>query len=303
MILGVTVVGSVALDSVKTPFDSVKDALGGSATYFSVAASYFTDVSIVAVVGTDFPADHIYFLKSKGIDTTGLLTEEGKTFRWAGAYGYDLNDRDTIETRLNVFENFRPSIPDHLKRSDFIFLANIDPELQGSVLDQVEDPRLSACDTMNFWIEGKRKQLLETISRVDVMVMNDSECRELAEEPNLIRASRSVLDLGPDMVIVKKGEHGALLVTPDTFFSAPAFPCEDVFDPTGAGDAFAGGFMGYLSKSKEVSPSNIRRAVIYGSVMASYCVERFSVAGLSELSHQDIRDRFLELKEVSHFEA
>lgn len=300
--MGLVVVGSVALDSVKTPFGEVSDALGGSATFFSVAASYFTDVAVVAVVGTDFPREHVESLRGLGIDTRGLTVEEGETFRWAGVYGYDLNDRDTIDTRLNVFEDFRPVLPGELVKSEYVFLANIDPELQYSVLEQVEDPKLVACDTMNYWIEGKNAALKRTIAHVDVLVMNDAECRELAEEPNLIKAARSALDLGPTTVIVKKGEHGALMFSGDRIFSAPAFPCEDVFDPTGAGDSFAGGFMGYLAKSGDASEENLRRAVIYGAVMASFCVEEFSVGGMVSLSREDIEGRFQMLKEVSRFE-
>ena len=301
--MGVLVVGSVALDSVKTPFGEVQDALGGSATFFSVAAAYFTDVSVVAVVGADFPERHVEFLKSRGIDTSGLVVEEGETFRWAGVYGYDLNDRDTIYTKLNVFENFLPRIPDRLAASEFVFLANIDPELQLSVLDQVSSPKLVACDTMNFWIESKKEVLSRLLKKVDVMIMNDSECRELAGEPNLIKAARMVLDMGPKTIVVKKGEHGALMADRESFFSAPAFPCEDVFDPTGAGDSFAGGFMGQLAKTKDVSAANIRRAVIFGTVMASFCVEQFSVDGMASLDQADIEDRFRALKDLSNFET
>ncbi|MBU1670568.1 MAG: sugar kinase [Actinobacteria bacterium] len=300
--MGVLVVGSVALDSVQTPFGTVREALGGAATFFSVAAAYFTDVDIVAVVGTDFPAEHIEFLRSRGIGTGGLTVEDGETFRWAGVYGYDLNDRDTIDTRLGVFESFRPSIPSSLAESEFVFLANIDPGLQLSVLDQVERPRLVACDTMNFWIERNRPELVELLSRVDIMVMNDAECRMLAEEPNLIKAARIVLGMGPDAVIVKKGEHGALMCTEEGFFSAPAYPCESVFDPTGAGDSFAGGFMGHLAGTGDVSPENIRRAIIYGTVMASFCVEDFSVDGMASLDRIDIDRRFLVLRQVALFE-
>jgi sugar/nucleoside kinase (ribokinase family) len=300
--MGVLVVGSVALDSVETPFGEARDALGGSATFFSIAASYFTEVSIVAVVGTDFPPEHVEFLQSKGVDTSGLVVEDGETFRWAGIYGYDLNERETIETRLNVFETFRPEVPERLASSEFLFLANIDPELQLSVLDQVSSPKLVACDTMNFWIAGKRSALEQLVKKVDVMIMNDSECRELAGESNLIKAARKVLDMGPSTVVVKKGEHGALMCGGDSFFSAPAFPCEDVFDPTGAGDSFAGGFMGYLAKLRDVSPSSLRRAVIFGTVMASFSVEEFSVGGMSSLRMADIEERFRMLKELSHFE-
>ena len=300
--MGVLVVGSVALDSVQTPFGVVRDALGGSGTFFSVAASYFTDVALVAVVGEDFPRAGIDLLESRGVDLTGLTVEKGETFRWAGVYGFDLNERDTIETRLNVFEGFNPQVPKGLVGSEFVFLANIIPALQSSVLDQVASPKLVACDTMNYYIEGYRDDLLDTIRRVDVMLLNDSECRELAGEPNLIKASRAVLDMGPSTAIVKKGEHGALMFTRDSIFSAPAYPCESVFDPTGAGDSFAGGFMGHLAATGDTSESNIRRAVIYGTVMASFCVEKFSVEGMASLETADIERRFRMLKQVSHFE-
>ncbi|HEY5501686.1 MAG TPA: PfkB family carbohydrate kinase [Candidatus Anoxymicrobiaceae bacterium] len=300
--MGVLVVGSVALDSVQTPFGVVRDALGGSGTFFSVAASYFTDVALVAVVGEDFPRAGIDLLESRGVDLTGLTVEKGETFRWAGVYGFDLNERDTIETRLNVFEGFNPQVPKGLVGSEFVFLANIIPALQASVLDQVASPKLVACDTMNYYIEGYRDDLLDTIRRVDVMLLNDSECRELVGEPNLIRASRAILEMGPSAAIVKKGEHGALMFTRDSIFSAPAYPCESVFDPTGAGDSFAGGFMGHLAATGDTSESNIRRAVIYGTVMASFCVEKFSVEGMASLETADIERRFRMLKQVSHFE-
>lgn len=300
--MGVLVVGSVALDSVQTPFGTVRDALGGSGTFFSVAASYFTEVALVAVVGEDFPQAGIDLLKSRGVDLTGLTVEKGETFRWAGVYGFDLNDRDTIETRLNVFEGFKPRVPKSLLGSEFVFLANIIPALQSSVLDQVSSPKLVALDTMDYYIEGYREDLLDTMSRVDVMVLNDSECRQLADEPNLIKASRSILEMGPSTAIVKKGEHGALMFTRDGMFSAPAYPCESVFDPTGAGDAFAGGFMGHLAATGDTSEQNIRRAVIYGTVMASFCVEKFSVDGMASLEPADIERRFRMLKQVSHFE-
>ena len=301
--MGVLVVGSVALDSVKTPFGEVRDALGGAATFFSVAAAYFTEVAMVAVVGSDFPEKHIDLLNSRGIDTSGLVVQNGETFRWSGVYGYDLNDRDTLDTQLNVFETFRPEIPERLRASEFVFLANIDPELQLSVLEQVDEPRLVACDTMDFWIEGKREALRILMEKVDIMMMNDAECRMLAGEPNLIKAARMVLDMGPKSIVVKKGEHGALLADRDCFFSAPAYPCEDVFDPTGAGDSFAGGFMGYLARTRDVSTASIRRAVIFGTVMASFCVEEFSVDGMTSLDQADIERRFRVLKELSHFET
>jgi len=298
----VLVVGSVALDSVHTPFGEVTDALGGSATFFSIAASYFTDVGLVAVVGRDFPKEDIKMLEDRGVDVTGLEIAEGETFRWSGSYDFDLNTRDTLETKLNVFEEFRPKLPVGYRNAEYVFLANIDPELQLSVLEQVENPKFVALDTMNFWIEGKREALLEVMGRVDAIVLNDGECRELALESNLIKAARAVLGMGPRIVIVKKGEHGATMFTGDEYFSAPAYPCESVFDPTGAGDSFAGGFMGHLANSADVSPPNVRRAVIYGTVMASFCVEEFSVRGMSSLGVDAIKRRFKELKEVSNFE-
>lgn len=300
--MSLLVVGSVALDDVRTPFGEVKGALGGSATFFSVAASYFTDVSMVAVVGEDFPEGHIEFFHGRSIDTAGLEVAEGETFHWSGVYGYDLNNRETLDTQLNVFEKFDPRIPPGHADSEFVFLGNILPELQRNVLDQVERPELVGCDTMDFYIGGYRDELMRTLEKVDVIFINDAECRQLAGEPNLIKASRSVLGMGPEAVIVKKGEHGALLFRGDSCFSAPAFPCEDVHDPTGAGDSFAGGFMGYLAAAGDITDANIRRAVIYGTVMASFCVEDFSVNGMSSLSREDIEGRFAALKEFSHFE-
>jgi sugar/nucleoside kinase (ribokinase family) len=298
----VLVVGSVALDSVRTPFGTVTDALGGSATFFSVAASYFTDVGLVAVVGRDFPSEDIRMLEDRGVDVTGLEIAEGETFRWSGTYDFDLNNRETIETKLNVFEQFRPKLPVGYRNADYVFLANIDPELQLAVLEQVEDPKFVALDTMNFWIEGKREALLEVIGRVDAIVLNDGECRELALESNLIKAGRAVLGMGPRIAIVKKGEHGAMMFAGDDCFSAPAYPCDSVFDPTGAGDSFAGGFMGHLATSDDVSEPNVRRAVIYGTVMASFCVEAFSIKGMSSLNVGAIKRRFKDLKDVSHFD-
>lgn len=300
--MSIVVVGSVALDSIETPFGEVADAMGGSATFFSMASSYFAPTALVAVVGSDFPRENIDFLENRGIDTSGLSVEEGETFRWSGRYGYDLNDRETIETRLNVFETFRPRIPDKLRESEFVFLANIDPELQLAVLEQVERPVLTACDTMDFWIDGKRDRLLATIGKVDVLVMNDAECRQLAGEPNLVRAARTTMGMGPGTLIVKKGEHGTLMFTRDSFFSAPAFPCESVFDPTGAGDSFAGGFMGHLARTGDLSQGNMRKAVIYGTVIASFCVEEFGVSGVASLKQDDIEARYAKLKELSHFE-
>jgi sugar/nucleoside kinase (ribokinase family) len=298
------VVGSVALDSVETPFGKVKDALGGSAVYISAAASYFTaPIRVVGVVGGDFPKEHIDFLKERDIDLDGLqIVKGGKTFRWSGKYHYDLNSRDTLLTQLNVFEKFDPIIPESFQKSSYVCLGNIDPVLQRKVLAQIKKPRLVVGDTMNYWIETKPGELRETLKVLDVLVVNESEVRLLTKEPNLIKASKRIIKMGPRSVIIKKGEHGALLVTEDTIFSAPAYPLENLYDPTGAGDSFAGGFAGWLAKTDDLSPENLKRAVIYGSAMASFCVEQFSLDGLKDLSNLKIRDRYRSFMELSRFD-
>jgi sugar/nucleoside kinase (ribokinase family) len=301
--LSLLVVGSVALDSVETPFDKIDDALGGSATYISLAASYFsTPVELIGVVGSDFPKSYIEMLKQYKISLEGLQIIEGeKTFRWGGKYHHDLNVRDTLFTELNAFENFNPIIPDNLKKSGYVCLGNIGPNLQIQVLDQISNPQFVVCDTMNLWINIMKQDLLKLIKRVNVFILNDSEARLLTEEPNLIKAAKIIREMGPEILIIKKGEHGALLFTNDTIFSAPAYPMEIIFDPTGAGDTFAGGFTGYLHKTKDLSPENIKRAVIYGSTMASFCVEKFSTKGIEDLSYLQIQDRFREFKNISSF--
>ncbi len=302
--MGILVVGSFALDSVQTPFDKVEDALGGSATYISLAASYFSGpIKVVGVVGDDFPKNYIEMLNNHNIDLEGLeIIPGGKTFRWSGKYHYDLNVRDTLLTELNVFENFDPKIPESARKSKFVCLGNIDPVLQSKVLDQMENPQFIVCDTMNFWIEGKKNELIELLKRVNVLIINDSEARLLAKEPNLIKAAKIIREFGPQTIIIKKGEHGALLFTEDIIFSAPAYPMENIFDPTGAGDSFAGGFIGYLFKTRDLSPDNLKRAVIYGSTMASFCVEKFSTKGLEELSYLQIQDRFRQFMNLSKFD-
>lgn len=300
--MSLLVVGSIAFDSVKTPFGEAKEVLGGSATYFSVAASYFTDVAIVAVVGSDFPEKYLKFLKSRKIDIEGIERREGKTFRWKGEYGYELNEARTIETQLNVFQSFEPKLPERYKEKKVIFLANIDPDLQRNVLKQVENPLLVACDTMNFWIEGKRESLLKTLKFVDILLINDSEARELAREPNLVKAANIIFSFGPKTLIVKRGEYGALMFNEKKIFSAPAYPLESVFDPTGAGDCFAGGFMGYLANTMNFEESNIRRAIIFGSVMASYNVEAFSLERIKSLDYSEIESRYKEFKSLTHFD-
>lgn len=299
--MGLLIVGSIALDTVATPFDRIDDALGGSAVYVSLAASYFSGpVYMVGVVGEDFDKEHIKLLEDHNIDLEGLkVVEGGKTFRWSGKYHYDLNVRDTLLTELNVFASFDPEIPEKYRKSRFILLGNIDPELQLKVLDQMEKPGFVICDTMNFWIEGKKQELLKVLKKADVLIINDSEARLLANEPNLIRAARMIRAMGPKYLIIKKGEHGALLFSENTVFSAPAYPLENIYDPTGAGDSFAGGFVGYLHKTQDISIENLKRAVVFGSAMASFCVEKFSTKGLENLTYLQVHDRFREFLKLS----
>lgn len=299
--MSILVVGSVAFDSIETPFGQVEEALGGSATYFSTSASFFTDVSLVAVVGEDFPDEHRRMLAERNIDLAGLQTSPGETFRWKGRYGFDLNEAHTLETRLNVFENFSPQLPDNYKDAEYVFLANIDPELQLDVLSQVRSPKLVACDTMNFWIDGKREQLIKTLAYVDVLIINEGEVRQLAEEPNLQKAARTILAMGPKTLVIKRGEYGVIMYSEHTVFSAPAVPLEEVFDPTGAGDTFAGGFFGFLASTRNLSDANMRQAVVFGSVMASFTVESFSLDRLKALDYSEIKDRYAEVKLLTDF--
>jgi sugar/nucleoside kinase (ribokinase family) len=299
----ILVVGSVAFDSVETPFGRVDNVLGGSATYFSTSASFFTDVSLVAVVGEDFPQEHVDFLKSRSIDLRGLARNPGKTFHWKGRYGFDLNEAQTLETHLNVFETFRPRIPNEYAGAEFLFLANIDPELQMEVLDQVPRPRIVACDTMNFWISSKPEALKKVIERVDIFIINEGEARQLSGEANLIKAARKLLGFGVKTLIVKRGEYGVLMFNRSSVFSAPAYPLEEVFDPTGAGDTFAGGFMGYLAKTGDSSEEGIRQAIIFGSVMASFNVEDFSLNRLKSLDYREIEERYRSFKAMTHFQG
>jgi sugar/nucleoside kinase (ribokinase family) len=302
--LSLVIVGSLGLDTVATPFTKVVDALGGSATYISLAASYFTaPINLIGVVGEDFPKEYITLLEEHNVDLGGLqIVEGGKTFRWSGKYHYDLNTRDTLLTELNVFESFNPIIPDSLKKSKYVCLGNIDPSLQIKVLDQLDSPRFVVCDTMNYWIEGKKDDLLKLLKRVNVLIINDSEARLLAHEPNLFKAAKMIREMGVEILIIKKGEHGALLFTEDIIFSAPAYPLEMINDPTGAGDSFAGGFTGYLHKTQDLSAENMKRAVVYGSTMASFCVEEFSTKGLENISYLRIQDRFREFQTISKFD-
>lgn len=299
--MGVLVVGSIALDAVETPFGKVEDVLGGSASYFATAASFFTDVSLVGVVGEDFPAEAIALFRDRGIDLDGLEQVPEKTFRWNGKYGYDLNEAITLETQLNAFEHFRPKLPSRYRDSTYVFLANIDPELQLEVLSQVERPRLVACDTMNYWIQGKLEPLKAVLQRVDLLTINEGEARQLAREPNIVRAARIILAMGPKTLIVKRGEYGALMFNGTTTFFAPAYPLENVYDPTGAGDTFAGGFMGYLANVDDPSEDAMRQALIMGSTMASFNVESFSLERLKSLTYPEIRDRFRAFKGLVTF--
>ncbi len=300
--MGILVVGSVALDSVKTPSGYQEEILGGSATYFSIAASYFTEVSIVAVVGEDFPESHIEFLQKRGIDTSGLERRLGKTFRWKGEYGSDLNTAKTLDTQLNVFADFSPKIRPQHKALGFLFLGNIDPDLQRSVLEQMERPRLVACDTMNYWINHKFDALKRTLSLVDFLVINDAETRQLASEPNLIKAARTILGWGPNTLVIKRGEHGVFMINSKSIFCTPAFPLEDIHDPTGAGDSFAGGFMGYLAATGSTDEAALRRAIVFGSVMASFNVSEFGPRALASLTYPEIEARFREFRKLTIFD-
>jgi len=301
--MSILVVGSVAIDSVETPFGRGENILGGSATYFSTAASFFTDVNLVAVVGDDFPPEHIDFLKSRNIDLRGLKREAGKTFHWKGRYGFDLNEAQTLDTQLNVFQTFRPQIPAEYAAAEYLILANIDPELQLEVLAQVKSPRVIACDTMNFWISSKPEILKQVIARVDFFIINEGEARQLTGEVNLVKAARAILAMGAKNLIIKRGEYGVLLFSGDAIFAAPAYPLENVFDPTGAGDTFAGGFMGYLASTGNLSEGSVRQAIIFGSVMASFNVEDFSLDRLRTLQYSEIDARYKSFKKMTHFEA
>jgi sugar/nucleoside kinase (ribokinase family) len=300
--MSLLVVGSVALDSLETPFGQKEDALGGSATYFSTSASFFSPVQVVAVVGEDFPEQHLTFLKGRGIDLEGVTREPGKTFRWKGKYGYQLNEAQTLDTQLNVFERFDPKLPESYRDAPFVFLGNIHPELQGKVLDQVRAPKLVAADTMNFWIQGSRDALLKTLARVNLLFVNDAEARQLAGEHNVVKAARAILSMGPNRVVIKRGEYGALLFDRDHIFACPAYPLAEVFDPTGAGDTFAGGFMGTVATLGNLNEETLRRAMVTGSVMASFTVERFSLERLREVKRPEIHARFAEFKKLTHFE-
>ena len=300
--MSLLVVGSVALDSVETPFGKAEEVIGGSANYFSASASHQGPVQLVGVVGSDYPVEKLEPLAARGVDLTGLERAEGESFRWRGRYRHDLNSAETLETRLGVFSHFRPKLPEGFRDAEFVFLANIDPRLQLDVLRQVRQPKLVACDTMNFWIESRRADLLELLGKVDLITLNDGEARQLTEQANLVQAARWILARGPRTVLIKKGEHGAFMFTRDSVFYAPAYPLESVFDPTGAGDSFAGGFMGWLARTRDLSDANLRRAVVLGSAMGSFVVEGFSITRLLEVSGADIERRVADFHRLVTFD-
>jgi sugar/nucleoside kinase (ribokinase family) len=301
--MSLLVVGSVAFDAVETPFGKRDKLLGGSATHFSISASYFTSVRVVGIVGGDFGREEEEVFERHGVDTTDLeRIEDGQTFFWRGRYDYDLNTAHTLETLLNVFADFKPKLSEDSKKSRLVFLGNIQPDLQREVREQVKGAELVALDTMNYWIENTYESLLETIKDVHILIINDAEARHIAREPNLIKAARKILSWGPTALIVKRGEYGAALFTATTYFAIPAYPLESVFDPTGAGDTFAGGFMGYLASQATLDEAAMRRAMIYGSVMASFNVEEFGTERLQRLTHEEINERFRDFKRMTHFE-
>ena len=299
--MNILVVGSIAFDTIETPHQSVDDSPGGSALYFSNSAGFFAPVNVVGVVGEDFDLKEIDFGKGRPINFDGLYTEKGKTFRWGGRYHDDPNKRDTLFTHLNVFENFKPEIPAHFRDSEIVFLANIDPVLQLQVLNQITDPKLIVTDTMNFWISGRRDALDQVIQKTNILILNDEETRQLTDEINLRQGAEKLLEMGPEVVVIKKGEHGAILISKDSYFVAPAYPVKNVVDPTGAGDSFAGGFVGYLAKSGNFEDGELRKAIIYGTAVASFCVEDFSFKRLAKLTQQELNDRTVELKKIMSY--
>lgn len=301
--MSLLVVGSVALDSVQTPFGSNADALGGSAVFFGSAACLLHPVQMVGVVGNDYPFDQLERLAARGIDLTGVTRMDGESFRWKGKYSYDLQNRETLDTRLGVFAAFEPRIPEAFRDARYVFLGNIDPALQLSVLDQIRKPALVACDTMNYWIHGKRDELLELLRHIDVLMVNDGEARELSGDWNIYRAARWILEHGPRMAVIKQGVYGAVLVDRDRVFYIPAFPLEEVFDPTGAGDAFAGGFMGHIARTGDVSTENLRRAMVYGSAMGSFAVERFSIDRFHEIGPAEVTARVRAFADLVRFDV
>ena len=294
------IIGTVALDNIETPFGKVENALGGSATYASIAASFFSKPGILSIIGKDFPNEHIKFLNKRGIDTKGVILGD-KTFRWQGLYEFDMNEAKTLRTELNSLESYKVEVPEHYKDAKYLFLANIDPELQLDVINEINKPELIVMDTMNFWIEHKKKKLLETIKKSDILVLNDSEARQIFNTPNLVKAANEALKLDSKAVIIKKGEHGALLFTDKKHFNAPGYPLENIKDPTGCGDTFGGAFTGYLAKTRNLDEKNLRKAIIYGSILASYNAEGFGTEKFHTIKHEDIKKRYKEFKDIGEF--
>ncbi len=299
--MDILVVGSVALDSIQTPLGKKEDILGGSAVYFSYSASFFTKVKFVGTVGQDFPAGYLNILKKRPICLKGLQQVKGKTFRWKGRYEDDLNCAETLSTQLNVFSEFNPVLPAEYKKAKCVFMGNIDPQIQLNVLKQVDSPEVTALDTMNFWIESKKKELLKVLKKTNIFIINDGEARQLSGETNLLKAAFGILKMGPRVVVIKKGEHGSLLIDKFGAFAVPAYPLKSVYDPTGAGDTFAGGFLGHLARSKKITKNTLRQAVVYGGIMASFNVESFSLNRLRRLTKQDINNRYREFKKITNF--
>ncbi|MCE9625443.1 MAG: sugar kinase [Deltaproteobacteria bacterium] len=300
--MSLTVIGTVALDTVETPFGKLEEGLGGSATHFAASATYFTPLSLVAVVGEDFPEKHLDFFRDRSVDLTGLTRQKGKTFRWKGRYDHDLNTAHTLDTQLNVLLDFHPQLSPAQKKNPFLFLGNIDPVIQSLGIDQMEGKPFIAADTMNYWITGHRDNLLKMLKRVDMLLINEGEARLLADTPNLVKASRIIRGMGPKTLIIKRGEYGALVFHGEEVFNAPALPLEEIQDPTGAGDSFAGGVLGYLAKTQDMSFQNLKKAVIYGSVMASFIVEKFSMDRLRDLNRNEIDSRYRRFCELAHFD-
>ena len=298
--MSIVVVGSVGIDTIETPFGREEDVLGGSASYFSLAARNFTDVHMVSSVGDDFPSAYSELLHSRGVDTEGIAVDDGETFRWEGRYDYDMKDPETVSVTLGVLGSFDPVVPEKSRDADYLFLANTDPEIQMKVLEQVNSPRIVACDTMNFWIENKPEELKRLLGKVNILIINDSEARQLSEEPMMLRAAKKIMDMGPEFLIVKRGEYGALLFSREDLFFAPSYMLEQVLDPTGAGDTFAGGFMGYVaSRDKDLDFAGFKKGVAYGSVLASFTVEDFSVRRLGSLQKEEIEKRYAQFLKLS----
>ncbi len=299
--IDVLIVGSIGLDSIETPFGKILNTLGGSAVYSSIASSFFAKTGIVGVIGTDFPQEHLDLMKRRGIDLKGIEKKEGKTFRWQGKYEFDLNKAETIKTELNVMQDFQPDIPEEYKQAKYVFLGNIDPETQLNILEQIKEPELVVNDTMNFWIKNKESLVKKVVKEVDIALMNDGEARQLFTTTNLVKAAKEILKLDSDYAIIKKGEHGSVMFTKNSHFSLPGYPLEDIKDPTGAGDSFAGALIGYLAKENKVNEENIRRAMVYGSILASLEAEGMGVTNMNFINQFKIKGRFEEFKRIVQF--